>query len=199
MCGYRDQKRLSGVGGGSHHPNHPELMKDLRYPIGKSALPEAIDDQTIRQWIDTIEAFPEQLRASVEPLDEEQLDTPYRPGGWTLRQVVHHVVDSHINSYVRFKWVLTEDRPTIKAYDQDGWAALADYEKTPVSVSLDLLENLHRRWVILLRSLDDPALDREFVHPDSGPSTLRKMVGLYAWHCQHHLAHVTTTVVREGW
>ncbi len=174
-------------------------MENLRYPVGRYTVPDVITPDTIRQWIDTIEALPAKLRAAVEPLTDEQLNTTYRPDGWTLRQVVHHVVDSHVNSFVRFKWALTEDKPTIKAYNEKRWAELADYEQTPIAISLNLLDYLHQRWVILLRSLSDDDLETEFVHPDSGPSNLKKLVGLYAWHSEHHLAHITTTVVREGW
>ena len=133
------------------------------------------------------------------PLTSSQLDTPYRPGGWTVRQVVHHVPDSHLNSLVRFKWALTEDRPTIKAYDEKGWAALPDYQVIPIAHSLDLLESLHVRWVGLLRNLSWTQLQREFVHPESGPVSLAETIGAYAWHGQHHLAHIQHLIEREGW
>ncbi len=173
-------------------------MEDLRYPIGQFEAPAEIDAGQIEAWTRDIERLPAQLRALVEPLAPEQLDTPYRPGGWTVRQVVHHLADSHLNSLVRFKWALTEDSPTIKAYWEDRWAELADYAE-PVELSLDFLDALHRRWVVLLRSLSPADLERQFVHPDSGPVQLTVNVGIYAWHGKHHLAHVDGLLRRRGW
>jgi len=171
---------------------------DLRYPIGKfeDLAPVTVDDRI--RWIEQIESLPEQMRDAVEGLGDAQLDTPYRPGGWTIRQVVHHVPDSHLNSYVRFKWALTEDEPVIKAYDEVGWANLADYG-APVGPSLNFLAALHAKWVTLLRSMTDEQWARRFVHPVSGPMALAQAVGSYAWHGRHHLAHITSTVEREGW
>ena len=146
-----------------------------------------------------IEVLPEQMRRAVTGLTEEQLDTPYRPGGWTLRQVIHHVPDSHLNSYIRFKWALTEEEPVIKTYDEARWAELADYRVGAVETSLSFLELLHAKWITLLRSLSHEQLSRRFVHPVSGPFELAWNVGHYAWHGRHHLAHVTGTVLREGW
>ena len=171
---------------------------DLRYPIGQFEPPEPVTSEHVQAWIDDIATLPRDLRRTVESLSDSQLNTRYRPGGWTARQVVHHLPDSHINSYVRFKWALTEDRPTIKAYDEKAWARLPDCRGS-VDHSLDLLEALHRRWVNLLRSLTWLELQREFVHPDSGPSKLAVMVGAYAWHGRHHLAHIEQLVVRRGW
>ncbi|MEM6288729.1 MAG: YfiT family bacillithiol transferase [Bacteroidota bacterium] len=171
-------------------------MSDLRYPIGLFEAPDPITPDHLGAWIDAIEALPDQMRAAVAGLSDADLDTPYRPGGWTLRQVVHHVPDSHLNSYVRFKWALTEAEPTIKAYDEVGWAELPDVAGTPVEVSLDLLGALHTRWVVLLRSLTEADWQRRFVHPASGPMPLAEAAGRYAWHGRHHLAHVTTTVGR---
>ncbi len=162
---------------------------NLRHPIGPFEAPAEITPEHIAGWIDAIEALPAQLRATVEPLAEAQLDTPYRPGGWTVRQVVHHVADSHLNSLMRFKWALTEERPTIKDYREQRWAELADAQ-LPVGPSLDLLAALHTRWVALLRSLDGDDWQREFVHPESGPVALGVNVGIYAWHGRHHRAHV---------
>ena len=161
---------------------------DPRYPIGPFEAPAEITPERIAGWIDEIEALPADLRATVEPLSEAQLDTPYREGGWTVRQVVHHVADSHMNSVTRFKWALTEDRPTIKDYREQLWAELAD-AGLPVGPSLDLLTALHTRWVTLLRSMDGDDWKREFVHPESGPVALGVNVAIYAWHGKHHRAH----------
>jgi hypothetical protein len=174
-------------------------VTDLRYPIGRFDHEGPVTDDDLARWIDQIEALPGRLRRAVDGLTDAQLDTSYRPGGWTLRQVVHHVPDSHLNSYVRFKWALTEDEPLIKAYDEAGWAELADYRTVPVATSLDFLALLHAKWVALLRSLAREQLGRRFVHPVSGPTALDRAIGLYAWHGQHHLAHVTTTAERNGW
>jgi len=146
-----------------------------------------------------IEETPARLKAAVAGLSDVQLDTPYRPGGWTVRQVVHHVPDSHLNSYIRFRWALTEDEPTIKAYHEDRWAELSDARTAPVEVSLVLLESLHRRWVSLMGSLTGEEWKRTFVHPQLGPVTLEKNAALYAWHGRHHVAHVTGLREREGW
>ncbi len=177
----------------------PSNLDELRYPIGHFNTPETIDESQIQSWISDIEALPEDLRQIVERLSESQLDTPYRPGGWTIRQVVHHLPDSHMNSFIRFKWALTEDRPQIKAYFEDRWAELPDYSSVQVSVSLGLLESLHRRWVGLLRSLGPEDLNREFVHPEAGPTSLVVSIGAYAWHGRHHLDLIEKTVRREGW
>lgn len=174
-------------------------MPDLRYPIGKFEHDGSVTDDDLERWISQIEALPDQMRRAVAELTEEQLDTPYRPGGWTLRQVVHHVPDSHLNSYVRFKWALTEEEPVIKAYDEQRWAELDDYRVLSVQGSLDFLALLHARWATLLRSLSHEQFRRRFVHPVSGPTELSWNVGSYAWHGRHHLAHITSTVEREGW
>ena len=171
---------------------------DLRYPIGRFEHDGPVTDSDRERWIAEVEALPEQMRRAVEGLSDAQLDTPYRPGGWTIRQVVHHVPDSHVNSYVRFKWALTEDEPVIKAYDEVGWANLADY-RAPVGPSLDFLAALHAKWVRLLRTMTDEQWARRFVHPESGPTELALALGSYAWHGQHHLAHITSTVEREVW
>ena len=174
-------------------------MTDLRYPIGQFEHEGEIADEDVARWIDQIEALPRQVRVAVEGLSEEQLDTPYRPDGWTVRQVVHHIGDSHLNSLVRFKWALTEDEPVIKAYYEERWAELADYRDVPIETSLTFLETLHVRLVALLRSLNEDDLARRFVHPESGPVTLARNVGLYAWHGRHHLAHITALTERMGW
>ncbi len=171
---------------------------DLQYPIGKPAATDPPTPEQVAAWIDDIAALPADLRRTVAPLADSQLDTPYRPGGWTVRQVVHHLPDSHMNSLVRFKWTLTEERPLIKAYDEKGWAALPDC-RGPIDRSLEFLEALHARWVDLLRSLSWTQLQREFVHPESGAATLAATVGMYAWHGRHHLAHIERLIEREGW
>ena len=174
-------------------------MTDLRYPIGEFEPPAAVTDEDLERWLGEIDALPQAVRGAVAGLSGEQLDTRYRPGGWTLRQVVHHLPDSHLNSYLRFKWALTEDEPTIKTYDEVRAAELADYRLVPVETSLDFLELLHRKWVILLRALTPEQWSRGFVHPDLGRLDLATTAGLYAWHGRHHLAHITTTAERLGW
>ncbi len=173
-------------------------MPDLRYPIGEFAPPNDITRERVDAWIDDLAALPADVRRTVAPLTNEQLDTPYRPDGWTVRQVVHHLPDSHMNSLIRFKWALSEDRPVIKAYDERAWAELPD-SRGSVDPSLDLLEALHRRWAALLRSLTWAQLQREFVHPESGTVVLAASVGDYAWHGRHHLAHIERLLAREGW
>ncbi|MDX1477311.1 MAG: bacillithiol transferase BstA [Saprospiraceae bacterium] len=172
----------------------------LRYPVGHYRPPEVISDQEISRWIETLAAFPARLHGLVSPLNDAQLDTPYRPGGWTVRQLVHHVADSHVNSYVRFKWAMTEDNPTIKTYDQDFWAAETDSKTAPVAFSLDLLAALHRRWVFYLRSFAPGAFGRTFYHPEMERNIrLDWLLGMYAWHCDHHYAHAAALIEREGW
>jgi hypothetical protein len=172
---------------------------DLRYPVGKFEFSGALsaEDRTI--LIDQIAATPEKMRAAVQGLTREQLDTPYRPGGWTLRQVVHHVPESHMNSYIRFKLAITEDEPEIKPYFEDRWAQLPDALDSPIEPSLDLLEALHRRWVWFLRSLRDEDFELSFQHPELGLVRLEKNLALYAWHGRHHVAHVTALRERMGW
>jgi uncharacterized damage-inducible protein DinB len=174
-------------------------MTDLRYPIGKAQLVAPLDDGERRQMIAQIEEAPARLRAAVAGLTPEQLDTPYRPGGWTVRQVVHHVPDSHLNAYVRFKFALTEQEPAIKTYDEARWAELPDTRAVPVEVSLALLENLHRRWVALLRALAAADFARTLRHPDHGVITLDQLLCIYSWHGRHHTAHVTALRERMGW
>ena len=174
-------------------------LEELRFPIGRFRRPNETSERRIRVWIDDIEALPTDLREAVEPLSEAQLDTRYRPEGWTLRQVVHHLPESHMNAFVRFKWTLTEDSPRIKPYAEDRWAKLSDYSVVPAKVSLTLLDALHRRWVGLLRSLGAEDLKREFIHPDSGSADLASTIALYAWHGRHHLAHIEQTIRRQGW
>jgi len=172
---------------------------DLRYPIGPVKLPETISNEERQRLIDQIAATPEKLRAAVDGLNEEQLDTPYRPGGWTVRQVVHHIPDSHLNSYIRFKLAITEEEPEIRTYFEDRWAELDDGRNAPIELSLALLEALHRRWVLFLRSLGPEQHRRTFRHPDWGVLTVDKNISLYAWHGRHHVAHITSLRERLGW
>jgi uncharacterized damage-inducible protein DinB len=174
-------------------------MNDLRYPVGKFHYEGSLSPEQQQAFLDEIAKTPANLRAAIRGLSEAQLDTPYRPDGWTVRQVVHHVPDSHLNSYVRFKLALTEDEPTIKPYAEDRWAELADSKATPIEVSLTLLDSLHDRWVRLLQSLTPEQWKRTFRHPDLGPMTLEKTLALYAWHGRHHVAHVTELRKRMSW
>ncbi len=174
-------------------------LEALKYPIGRFQRPAQIGAAERAKAIEEIVVLPSRFRSAVDGLSDAQLDTPYRPGGWTVRDVVHHVPESHMNSFLRFKWALTEDRPTIKTYAEDAWAALGDYRVTPVGASLDLLDAVHRRWVPLLRMMDEEAWAREFVHPEHGPIRLDVTATLYAWHGRHHLGHIKSLAAREGW
>lgn len=174
-------------------------MSDLRYPVGKFQYQEPFSDQQKRECVDGLAQTPANLRASIAGLSPAQFDTPYRPGGWTVRQVIHHLPDSHVNAYVRCKLALTEDNPTIKPYAEDRWAQLPDTKATPVEVSLALLENLHDRWIRLLGSLTAEEWKRSFQHPEFGPMTLEKTLAMYAWHGRHHIAHITELRKRMGW
>lgn len=174
-------------------------MPDLQYPIGKFQKPEETTPEQRRQWIAEIAAAPAAFRAAIAGLSPEQLDTPYRPGGWTVRQVIHHVPDSHMNSYVRFRLALTEDDPTIKPYNEATWARLPDARSAPVEASLALLESLHARWVLLLEAMGPAEFLRTFQHPERGPARLDRDLALYAWHCRHHVAHITSLRERMGW
>lgn len=175
------------------------MNTDLRYPNGPFQASETLAPPARASAIDRIAATPAKLRAAVAGLGPSQLDTPYRPGGWTVRQVVHHVPDSHLNAYVRFRLALTEREPTIRPYDQEGWALLADARSAPVDVSLALLDALHVRWVALLQTLDAADWGRRLVHPESGVLTLDGLLAMYAWHGDHHVAHITGLRTREGW
>jgi uncharacterized damage-inducible protein DinB len=174
-------------------------MTDLRYPIGKFHYDGALSAEQKQEYLDEIAQTPAKLRSAVKDLSDAQFDTPYRDGGWTVRQVVHHVPDSHLNSYVRFKLALTEDEPTIKLYAEDRWAALPDTKATPIVVSLTMLDALHDRWIRLLRLLSAEEWKRTFRHPDMGPMTLEKALAMYAWHGKHHVAHITALRARNGW
>jgi len=174
-------------------------MTDLRYPIGKFTYQGPLPEDQKQKFIADIAQAPANLRAAVKGLSNQQLNTPYRPEGWSVRQVTHHVPDSHLNAYVRFKLALTEDEPTIKPYAEDRWAQLADTQTTPVEVSLTLLDSLHARWVQLLRSLQTEDWKRSFRHPELGLVSLEKNLALYSWHSRHHVAHITSLRERSGW
>ena len=162
---------------------------DVRYPIGTFECPERISEEQKRAWIEEIRTFPEQLKEAVTQLSEAELEKQYREGSWTIRQIVHHVADSHMNAYIRFKLAVTEEEPTIKPYDQDDWAKLPD-SRMPISVSLQLLEGLHARLACLLESLSEEQGRRIFHHPESGVVSVEKNIGMYAWHGKHHLAQI---------
>ena len=174
-------------------------MNDLRFPIGEFHFAGSATAQQKEAFLEDIARTPANMRAAIRGLTETQLNTPYRRDGWTVRQVVHHVPDSHLNSYVRFKLALTEDDPTIKPYAEDRWAELADTSATPVAVSLTLLESLHDRWMRLLRALTPAQWQRSYRHPELGPMTLEKTLALYAWHGKHHVAHITELRKRLSW
>lgn len=174
-------------------------MSDLRFPIGKFNIAGPFPESDYPRLIAEIAETPGALRSAVGGLSRDQLETPYRPGGWTVKQVVHHLPDSHMNAYVRFKLALTEDEPTVKGYEEAKWAELSDSLRVPTDVSLDLLDALHLRWVTLLRGMDAADFRRGLKHPERGPLTLAKLLGLYAWHGRHHVAHITSLRSREGW
>ena len=172
---------------------------DPRYPVGKFSWPESISEEDRRKFTAQIEEMPANLRAAVQGLSEAQLDTPYREGGWTVRQVAHHLADSHMNAFIRFKLALTEDEPTIKPYEQQKWAELPDGKKAPIEISLALLDSLHRRWGLLIKSMNPEEYSRTFRHPELGLVTLERNLALYSWHCRHHVAHVTSLREQKGW
>ena len=174
-------------------------MTDLRYPVGTFTYQKPLTEDQKQRHLDEIEHAPANLRAAVKGLSAQQLDTPYRPGGWTVREVTHHVPDSHLNAYIRTKLALTEDEPTIKPYAEDRWAQLADTQTTPVVVSLTLLDSLHARWVRLLRALKPEDWKRNFRHPERGVMDLEETLALYGWHCRHHVAHIVSLRQRNGW
>lgn len=174
-------------------------MEKLKYPIGQADIPAIITDQNIQDWIDILKKFPDKLIDLTQNLSEEQLNTPYRDGGWTIRQVVHHVADSHYNSYIRFKWTLTEDQPVIKAYFEGRWAELSDYD-APIELSLNAIKSLHAKLVYLLKGLSKEDLKRNFIHPETNTNvSLEKNIGVYAWHSEHHYAHIENLLKSKGW
>jgi len=174
-------------------------MTDLQYPVGKFKSPEKISDQDRRTFIQQIAEAPGKLCAAVAGLNEGQLDTPYREGGWTVRQVVHHLADSHLNAFVRFKLALTENEPPVKPYDQQRWAELPDAKAAPVEPSLMLFESLHKRFTGLLTSMSAADFERTMNHPEQGIVKLERYLSLYAWHGRHHIAHITSLRERMGW
>jgi len=178
--------------------NTPDLSA-LQYPTGKFSFKDDMTPEKRNNCIHDIESTPAKLRKAVKGLTDEQLDTPYRPEGWRVRQVVHHIADSHINAYVRIKLALTENEPTIGTYQEKNWAKLNDVFQTPVEVSLSLLESLHKRWVVLLKSLTEEDYKRKFIHPESGLKTVDWLIALYAWHGKHHIAHITTLRKKMEW
>ena len=174
------------------------MPTDPRFPIGKAELHSSLSAQQRKELLEQIAYLPAEIRAAVRGLKDDQLDTPYRDGGWTVRQVVHHVADSHMNAYIRFKLALTEDRPDVKAYDEAEWAKLKD-SQMPIDVSLSLIDVLHRRWSALLHAMKDSDFARTYVHPQRGEVSLDDNVCLYAWHGRHHTAHITELRKAKGW
>ena len=175
-------------------------LEKLKYPTGKYIVPEKIKKSQVKKWIREIDKLPKRLKDEVKNLSDEQLNTPYREGGWTVRQVIHHLADSHINSYCRFRLALTEENPSIKPYDEAKWAELPDGKNAPIKYSLDLLRNLHKRWTMLLKTLDKEQLKKTFYHPEKNRNVpLDETIGLYSWHCNHHLAHITELKKKIGW
>jgi hypothetical protein len=174
-------------------------MMDLSYPIGKFDWKQTVAPERRTQLIDEIVAAPAKFREAVHGLNDAQLDTPYRPDGWTVRQVIHHVADSHMNSYIRFRLALTEEQPAVKGYNEKEWAKLHDSHTLPVEVSLQLLEGLHGRWEDLLRSMTDADFERSFRHSERGLIRLDTNLALYGWHSRHHAAHITGLRERMGW
>jgi uncharacterized damage-inducible protein DinB len=173
-------------------------QNDNRYPIGRFDRTETVTPASRAAHIETLRLAPEKLRAAVSGLSDAQLDTPYREGGWTVRQVVHHLADSHANAYIRVKLALTEDWPAVTPYNEAAWAKLADSRK-PVEGSLAMFSALHERWLALLEPLQEEDLQRGFVHPVTGRQTLEASLALYAWHARHHTAHITSLRARQGW
>jgi len=176
-----------------------DVLDDIRYPIGRFSPPASSMAGVRAAHIQTLRLLPERLRAAVIGLSESQLDTPYREDGWTLRQVVHHLADSHANAYIRFKLALTEDWPTIKPYYEAAWADLSDSRWLPIDGSLDLIEALHGRWVALLETLSDEDFRKGYVHPESGRQNLAQALAHYDWHSRHHTMHITNLRARKGW
>lgn len=175
-------------------------LVQLQYPIGKFVKPEVMTKDIITKWVSEISTFPTRLMAAVDQLTDEQLDTPYRPDGWTIRQVVHHCADSHMNSLTRLKLALTEDQPTIKPYFEERWAELPDTKSMPIQPSLKMIEGIHERWTVLLKNATDEQHARTFIHPQYGKTyRIDEYIGVYAWHCNHHLAHITETIKRNNW
>ena len=175
-------------------------LEKLRYPIGKFIAPEYYSNEFLKEKIAEIASFPERLKAVVLHLSKDQLDTPYRKDGWTIRQVIHHCADSHINCYIRIKWALTEEKPIIKYYHEELWSELQDNLTMPIEPTLSLLEGLHFRLAYLMKSLSEKDLEKSFIHPEhSKEFKTKEIIGTYAWHGNHHLAHITELKSRKGW
>ena len=175
------------------------MTTDMRYPTGRFTRPAQVTDAQRAEAIATIESTPARFREAVRGLSESQLDTPYRPDGWTLRQLVHHLPDSHVNAYIRFKLALTEEAPTIKPYAEALWAQLPDSRTTPIETSLTMLDALHERWMHVLRGMQPSDFSRQLMHPENGPMTLDHVLQMYAWHGRHHTAHITELRKRNSW
>ena len=176
-----------------------EALEKLKFPIGEFIKPEHISEGHIQQWIEEIASFPAHIIRLTENLSTEQINWKYRPGGWKIKQVVHHCADSHMNSIIRFKLALTEDSPTIRPYYEGRWAELIDSQEDNLSHSISLLSGLHHRWVALLKNLTPSELKRAFVHPEHGQRfTLEENIGIYAWHCNHHQAHIEQAIASKG-
>ncbi|HKJ47835.1 MAG TPA: putative metal-dependent hydrolase [Christiangramia sp.] len=177
-----------------------EDLELLKYPIGKEEIPEKISSDHLQKWITDISELPHMLKQAVQPLSKKQFNTPYRPEGWTLKQLIHHIADSHMSALLRFKWALTEDEPTIKAYDEKSFAQLYDSKLAPVEISLDFISALHGKWVILLENMSQADFEKTYVHPETGKRfTLKEALGHYSWHGKHHYAHLHNLLKRKGW
>jgi hypothetical protein len=177
-----------------------DSLEQLKFPIGPFICPKDITKTDLDLWIDTLEQFPKKLEQLVSDLSNLQLDTPYRPEGWTVRQVIHHLADSHHHSYIRFKWALTEDKPIIKYYYEALWAELNDAKSAPIHLSLNHLKAVHAKLVYVLKRLDETELNKSFIHPEHNEEVvLKKNIGIYAWHCNHHYAHIETLLIKEHW
>ena len=176
------------------------MIEHLKYPIGQPVIPTEITTETIIEWIEIIEQFPSKLDLLTRNLTNEQLDTVYRPEGWTIRQVIHHCADSHQHSYTRFKWALTEDKPVIKAYYEERWAELEDSKNAPIIYSINVLKALHAKWAYFLRGLTTAQLNTVFIHPSENEEIkIKKSIGVYAWHCNHHYAHIANLLTSKKW
>jgi len=174
-------------------------LEVLKYPVGKFEKPAEINEDVLDNWIETIETLPEKVIKLVGNLSYDELELQYRPGSWNIKQLVHHLADSHMNSFIRFKWILTEENPTIKPYDEVAWAKLPDANNEEITHSITILEGLHKRWAILLKSLSEEDLKRTYIHPEHNQRfTLEAMLGSYDWHCRHHLAHIKQAIDLDG-
>ena len=174
-------------------------IKLLKYPIGKFLTPDTISEQSLKEATTYLLSFPQYLEETVKGFSEKQLNTPYRPGGWTVKQVVHHVADSHMNALMRFKLALTEENPTIKPYDEAAWAQMSDYS-LPIETSLSMIKGIHYKWAVILESMEPLDFEKTYFHPESQASVaLSEVTLMYQWHSQHHLAHIQHLMIREKW